>query len=51
MTITIKRIRKLNPWIKSDEQARKIIKTYHTEPKAILRIETEAQKVKRTGNY
>lgn len=46
--ITIKTIRKLNPWIKTNAQARKIIKDYHTKPKAVLII-TEQQRVKREG--
>lgn len=49
---SIKTIRKLNPWIKSDAQARKIIKTYHTTPKKSLNlIITEAQRVKQEGRF
>ena len=50
--VTIKKLRKLNPWIKSDEQAKKIIKTYHTKPKKSLsKIMTEAAKVKQEGRF
>ncbi len=52
MKITVKQIRKLNPWIKTDEQAKKIIKDYHTKPKIDLRdIITEAKQVKIDGRY
>jgi len=34
--ISVKKIRKLNTWIKSDEQAKKIIKDINTKPSASM---------------
>lgn len=52
MNITVKKIRKLNPWITTNEQAKKIIKDYHSKPKVSLNtIITEAQRVKTDGRY
>ena len=36
--ISVKRLRKLNPSIKSDKQARKILKDYKNKPKCVLNI-------------
>lgn len=36
--ITVKQLRKLNAWIKSDKQARKIIVDINTKPSYTLRV-------------
>lgn len=51
--LTVKRLRKLNKWIKTDEQAKKIIKDYYSKPKVSLNnvINRKDKPMPKTWNY